>query len=257
MTSVSLRAPSSSKLSASSSAASSSSSSEPPTEPLSVKPLSVKPLSVERPPVDSLNTDPPSNQPLHAKPSFAERSPMAPPFTERPLVERASIERPLIEQPLVEQPLIEQPPTERPAVQPLLRLANSHLVLLIEVLETYRADDSAQEACPQMDVLARLRTELVSAMNTYRIAYQECAPLNVQLMRESDLMWQCNQCDYYLSQRKGQPLVAFSSDRGLWQIRRTIRAVVRLKLLTHVRQFMPGLNTLSFPWRDLFPRVRR
>ncbi|MFK8185730.1 MAG: hypothetical protein AB8B99_20330 [Phormidesmis sp.] len=137
------------------------------------------------------------------------------------------------------------------SVPPVLRVASSHLGLLAEVLETYTPGEF-----PQMNILYRLKTDLVVAMNIYRIAYQENAPLDVQLMREADLQWYCNQCDYYLSQRKGSPLLAPSQGRGLWHIRQVIRAMIRLKLLTHVRKFMPGPNTLSISWREILPGIR-
>lgn len=137
------------------------------------------------------------------------------------------------------------------SVQPVLRVASSHLGLLAEVLETYSPGEF-----PQMTILSRLKTDLVGAMNTYRIACQENAPLEVQLMREADLLWHCNQCDYYLSQRRDTPLLAPSHGRGVWHIRKVLRAVIRLKLLTHVRKLMPGPNTLSIAWRELIPGIR-
>ena len=134
---------------------------------------------------------------------------------------------------------------------PVLRVASSHLGLLAEVLETYRLEEF-----PQMAVLSRLKTDLVAAMNAYRIACQENAPIEVQFMKEADLLWHCNQCDYYLSQRRGSPLLAPSQQRGLWHIRKVIGAAVRFKLLTHVRKLMPGPNTLSITWRELIPGIR-
>jgi len=132
-----------------------------------------------------------------------------------------------------------------------LRMAASHLVLLTEVLETYSTSNF-----PQMDILAGLRTDLVAAMNAYRIACQENAPIEAQLMQESDLLWHCNQCDYYLSQRRGAPLVAHTGDRSEWQLRQVLGAVVRFKLLTHVRKLMPGANTLSISWREILSGLR-
>ena len=134
---------------------------------------------------------------------------------------------------------------------PALRTASSHLVLLTEVLETYQPSEF-----PQMDVLSALKTDLVAAMNTYRIACQTDAPMADQLMREADLMWHCNQCDYYLSQRQGSPLVTLSPERGRWQIKKVTKAIVGFKLLTHIRMLMSGPNTLSISWREILPGIQ-
>lgn len=142
-------------------------------------------------------------------------------------------------------------PEPSSAVRPLLRTANSHLVLIAEVLDTYGESEAVQ-----MDVLSRLKTDLVVAMNRYRIAYQENEPLDVQLMKEFDLLWQCSHCDYYLSRRHGLPLLYPEPNRGLQQIRRIVVALGCLKLLTHIRQLMPGPNLLSMRWREILCGVR-
>ena len=161
-----------------------------------------------------------------------------------------------------------------PSALPLLQIANSHLILLADILETYSINeatnretthhqasnlDAVQDKTLRMTVLSQLKTDLVMAMNIYRIACRENAPLDIQLMKETDLRWRCNQCSHYLRRQKELPLVNLelsSAHSQNQQIRKTIGAVVRLKLLTHLRKLIPGPNALSLSWREILPGLR-
>lgn len=152
-------------------------------------------------------------------------------------------------------------------LRPALKVASSHLVLITDVLATLPSEqiigypfytEDLYQKQQYIDCLIRLKTDLVTAMNSYRIACIKSAPLDVQLMQEADLLWQCNLCEYHLSHRyKTQDQKTRSQktptdvntdtlrQRSHWQIRRTIRAALYMKLLAYAKQLIPGLNFLS------------
>ena len=102
--------------------------------------------------------------------------------------------------------------------------------------------------------IIRLKIELENAIADYEIAQQKEVPFEDCLAMQSDLLWLCNQCQYYLS----VPYTATNSkpDRGLWQVRQAVVAIALLKLIACARNLLPGAKVISLPWRDIFSGIR-
>ena len=142
-----------------------------------------------------------------------------------------------------------------PKVQPHLSEADDYLFQLSAVLDSCGPAELAR-----IGTLSRLKANLAAAIGAYELAIQAHAPDAVVLMKQADLLWQCNQCDYYLRYLRNRVAIAAlgrpSQNRGLWQIRAVIVAVTHFKLLTYLRRAMPGANIVSLSWRDILPGFR-
>lgn len=139
-----------------------------------------------------------------------------------------------------------------PKVQPYLSEADEYLFQLTAVL-----DSCGPAELSRISIFSRLKTSLAAAISACELAIQAHAPADVVLMKQADLLWQCNQCDYYL---RNQAAIAAPSrplrNRGLWQIQAAVVAVTQFKLLTYLRRAMPGANIMSLSWRDILPGFR-
>ena len=139
-----------------------------------------------------------------------------------------------------------------PKVQPYLSEADDYLFQLTAVL-----DSCSPAELSRISTLSRLKTSLAAAISACELAIQAHAPDDVVLMKRADLLWQCNQCSYYLRNQVAIAAPSRSSkNRGLWQIRAAIVAVTHFKLLTYLRRAMPGANIVSLSWRDILPGFR-
>lgn len=135
-----------------------------------------------------------------------------------------------------------------PKVQPQLSDARSYLERITIAIDSYGAVDLSKGG-----TLSRLHTDLAAAISAYELANNAYAPYEVILMKQTDLLWQCNQCDHYLRHLAATSHNHSPKNRGLWQIRVAVLAIAHFKLLTYLRQLMPGANTTSLPWRDILP----
>ena len=153
-----------------------------------------------------------------------------------------------------------------PKIQPHLSEARSYLAQLTTALDSppnnlpNNPSDSRSDLS-RISTLSRLKTNLAAAISAYELASNARLPYEVTLMKQTDLLWQCNQCDYYLSNRAVFAISSRKPERqsgslGLWQIRAAVLATARFKLLTHLRRAMPGANVVSLPWRDILPGLR-
>ncbi len=137
-------------------------------------------------------------------------------------------------------------------VQPHLSEADDDLFQLTAVL-----DSCGPAELSRISTLSRLKTNLAAAISAYELAIEVHSPSDVVLMKQADLLWQRNQCDYYLSHRDAIAAPSRpSKNRGLWQIRAVIVAVTHFKLLTYLRRALPGANIVSLSWRDILPGFR-
>lgn len=102
--------------------------------------------------------------------------------------------------------------------------------------------------------LSRLKVELTDAIQDYETACQSNESFEICLDKQSHMLWLCNQCDYYLTM--SSPAFAKQRNhRGLWQIRAVVLAMIRFKLITHIRSLFPGPKSISLPWSDLRPGI--
>ena len=127
------------------------------------------------------------------------------------------------------------------------------------LFEVTAALDSADPAnFSEIGTLSRLKTNLAAAISAHEMAIKGRLADEAIWMKQTDLLWQCNQCDYYLNKRAAIALPGrqLKKDRSLWQIRAAVAAVVHFKLLTYLRKIMPGANIMSLPWRDILPGFR-
>lgn len=94
-----------------------------------------------------------------------------------------------------------------------------------------------------------LKIDLDNALADYEIAQQKKATFEECLAKQSDLLWLCNQCKYYLS----VPYIATDrkQDQGLWQIRQAVVAIALFKLIACARNLLPGPKVISSSWRDI------
>lgn len=120
----------------------------------------------------------------------------------------------------------------------------------------YLTDLSAAIASKQVYAAAiiRLKVELENAVADYEIAQQQEVSFEDCLAKQSDILWLCNQCKYYLSVPYAAP--NRKPNRGLWQVRRAVGAIALLKLIACARNLLPGAKVASLPWRDILAGIR-
>ena len=133
---------------------------------------------------------------------------------------------------------------------PELWTARDYLKRLTTLLETDVAND-----LPQVAIISQLRVDLLAAVEDYDLFCQHKVTFEDCFMKQSHLLWLCNQCEYYLA----KPSVAKISrqpNQGLWQIQAAVLASMRFKLYAHVRRFFLRKKSISLPWRDLLAGLK-
>lgn len=124
-----------------------------------------------------------------------------------------------------------------------------HALDCLKRLSTLLEND-AKGDIPQITLISQLQIKLQSAVEDYEQFRQNEIKAEDALMKQSDLLWLCNQCEYYLT----EPSVANSSRRGKgtrWQIQTAVFSSIRFKLYTHIRRLLLGKSSTALPWRDL------
>ena len=112
--------------------------------------------------------------------------------------------------------------------------------------------------------LAQLQAQLAQSIETYEQSQDEQSqneqsqnaptsgkqPYEEDLMGRTELLWLCNQCDYYWA--KPQPLIAKGrKNRALWHIRRVLGALAYLKVLAYGRRLLGRSTAPCVSWREL------
>ncbi|WP_299406696.1 hypothetical protein [Acaryochloris sp. IP29b_bin.148] len=113
------------------------------------------------------------------------------------------------------------------------------------LLETDLKDD-----IPQIALISQLQIKLLSAVEDYEQFCQNEITAEDALRKQADLLWFCNQCEYYLTDSSVANL-SRRHNRARRQIQMAVFSSIRFKLYTHIRRLLLGKSSTALPWRDL------